>query len=54
MAKLDATASRDFLTELTAALALTAIHLRASAEIVLWSSREFRFVELADTLPRPR
>ncbi|HMJ54822.1 MAG TPA: argininosuccinate lyase [Polyangiaceae bacterium] len=46
---IDATASRDFLTELAAALALTAVHLsRIGEEIVLWSSQEFRFVELSD------
>jgi argininosuccinate lyase len=46
---IDATASRDFLTELAAALAITAVHLsRIGEEIVLWSSQEFRFVELAD------
>ena len=46
---MDATASRDFLTELTAALAITAVHLsRIGEEIVLWSSQEFRFVELSD------
>jgi len=46
---MDATASRDFLTELVAALAITAVHLsRIGEEIVLWSSQEFRFVELSD------
>ena len=36
---MDATASRDFLTELAAALAITAVHLsRIGEEIVLWSS----------------
>lgn len=46
---IDATASRDFLTELAAALAITAVHLsRIGEEIVVWSSQEFRFVELSD------
>jgi argininosuccinate lyase len=46
---MDATASRDFLSELVAALAITAVHLsRIGEEIVLWSSQEFRFVELSD------
>jgi argininosuccinate lyase len=46
---MDATASRDFLTELCAALAITAVHLsRIGEELVLWSSQEFRFVELSD------
>jgi argininosuccinate lyase len=46
---MDATASRDFLTELAAALAITAVHLsRIGEEIVLWSSQEFRFMELSD------
>ena len=46
---MDATASRDFLTELCAALAITGMHLsRIGEEIVLWSSQEFRFVELSD------
>jgi argininosuccinate lyase len=46
---MDATASRDFLSELCAALAITAVHLsRIGEEIVLWSSQEFRFMELSD------
>jgi argininosuccinate lyase len=46
---IDATASRDFLTELAAALAITAVHLsRIGEELVLWSTQEFRFVELSD------
>jgi argininosuccinate lyase len=46
---MDATASRDFLAELAAALAITAVHLsRIGEEIVLWSSQEFGFVELDD------
>jgi argininosuccinate lyase len=46
---IDATASRDFLAELAAALAITAVHLsRIGEEIVLWSSQEFGFIELDD------
>ncbi|HKQ71325.1 MAG TPA: argininosuccinate lyase [Polyangiaceae bacterium] len=46
---MDATASRDFLAELAGALSITAVHLsRIGEEIVLWSSQEFRFVELDD------
>jgi argininosuccinate lyase len=46
---IDATASRDFLSELCAALAITAIHMsRIGEELVLWSSQEFGFVELDD------
>jgi argininosuccinate lyase len=46
---MDATASRDFLAELASALAITAVHLsRIGEEIVLWSTQEYGFVELAD------
>jgi argininosuccinate lyase len=46
---IDATASRDFLAELVAALAITAVHLsRIAEEIVVWSSQVFGFVELDD------
>jgi argininosuccinate lyase len=46
---IDATASRDFLTELASALAITAVHLsRIGEEIVLWSTQEFGFIELDD------
>ena len=46
---LDATADRDFLLELLAALAIAAVHLsRLSEELVLWSTQEFGFVEMAD------
>jgi argininosuccinate lyase len=46
---IDATASRDFLTELASALAITAVHLsRIGEEIVIWSTQEFGFVELDD------
>ena len=46
---IDATASRDFLMELAAALAILGVHLsRVGEEIVLWSTREFGFCTLAD------
>jgi len=46
---IDATGSRDFLTEIASALALTGVHLsRIGEELVLWSSSEFGFVALSD------
>jgi argininosuccinate lyase len=46
---LDATADRDFLLELLSALAIAAVHMsRLSEELVLWSTQEFGFVEMAD------
>ncbi len=46
---IDATADRDFLVELLAALAITATHLsRMAEELVLWSTQEFSFVTMAD------
>ncbi len=46
---LDATASRDFLMESVSALAILLVHLsRIGEELVLWSTREFGFVELSD------
>jgi argininosuccinate lyase len=46
---LDATASRDFLMELGAALGILGVHLsRIGEEIVLWSSQEFGFMSLGD------
>ncbi len=46
---LDATASRDFLMEVAAALAILGVHLsRIGEELVIWSSQEFGFVALAD------
>lgn len=46
---IDATADRDFLAELLAALAITQTHLsRLAEELVLWSTQEFGFVEMAD------
>jgi argininosuccinate lyase len=46
---IDATASRDFLMESVSALAILMVHLsRISEEIVIWSTREFGFIELSD------
>jgi argininosuccinate lyase len=46
---IDATASRDFLMETVSALAILMVHLsRISEEIVIWSTHEFGFLELAD------
>ncbi len=46
---LDAVSDRDFVVETLAALSLVMVHLsRLSEEVVLWSSHEFRFVELPD------
>lgn len=46
---IDATASRDFVIEMTAALAILATTLsRLGEELVLWSSTEFGFVRLGD------
>ena len=46
---LDGVSDRDFCVELMSAYALTMMHLsRLSEEIILWSSWEFKFVELDD------
>lgn len=46
---LDSVSDRDFCVELLSALSLIMAHLsRFSEELILWSSWEFRFVELAD------
>lgn len=46
---MDAVSDRDFLLETTGTLALLMIHLsRFAEEIILWSSQEFAFAELAD------
>jgi argininosuccinate lyase len=46
---IDATASRDFLMESVSGLAILMVHLsRIAEEIVIWSSREFGFIELSD------
>ena len=46
---LDGVADRDYCLELTGVLAIFMTHLsRLSEEIILWSSQEFRFIELDD------
>src|ERR671928_47431 len=46
---IDAVSNRDFVLDFLAAAATCAIHLsRLGAELVLWSSEEFGFVELPD------
>lgn len=46
---LDAVADRDFCVELAAAISLAMVHLsRFSEELILWSSWEFKFIELDD------
>jgi argininosuccinate lyase len=46
---LDAVADRDFVAEQLAALALVATHLsRLAEELVLWSSAEFGYIEIAE------
>ena len=46
---LDGVSDRDFCVELMSALSLLMMHLsRFSEEIILWSSWEFRFIELSD------
>jgi len=48
---LDAVADRDFAVEFTGAAALLMTHLsRLAGEIVLWSTTEFGFVELSDSI----
>lgn len=46
---MDAVADRDFAIELAAALAVFGMHVsRFSEDLILWSSQEFGFIELAD------
>ena len=46
---LDGVSDRDFCAELLSALSILMVHLsRFSEEIILWSSWEFKFVELSD------
>lgn len=46
---LDGVSDRDFTIEAAAAMSLIMVHLsRLSEEIILWSSREFSFIELDD------
>ena len=47
---LDGVSDRDFCVELMSAISVLMMHLsRFSEEIILWSSWEFKFVELSDT-----
>lgn len=47
---LDAVSDRDFLLDLLSALSILMMHLsRFSEEIILWSSHEFKFIELDDS-----
>jgi len=46
---LDAVSDRDFMIEVAAALSIAMMHLsRLSEELIVWSSQEFRFVDLPD------
>ena len=46
---LDAVSDRDFMIEIAAALSITMMHLsRLSEELIVWSSQEFRFVDLPE------
>jgi argininosuccinate lyase len=46
---LDAVSDRDFMIETAAALSIVMMHLsRLSEELIVWSSQEFRFVNLPD------
>jgi argininosuccinate lyase len=46
---MDAVSDRDFMIEFLSAASICMMHLsRLSEELVLWSSSEFRFIELAD------
>ena len=50
MNSLDGVSDRDFCVELMSALSVLMMHLsRFSEEIILWSSWEFKFVELSDS-----
>ena len=49
MNSLDGVSDRDFAVELMSALSILMVHLsRFSEEIILWSSWEFKFIELSD------
>lgn len=46
---LDAVSDRDFIIEFQSAVAILMVHLsRMAEELIIWSSDEFKFVELAD------
>jgi argininosuccinate lyase len=47
---LDAVSDRDFMVEFAAAASLTMVHLsRLAEELILWSSAEFAFINIADS-----
>ena len=49
MNSLDGVSDRDFCVELMSAISILMVHLsRFSEEIILWSSWEFKFIELSD------
>ena len=49
MNSLDGVSDRDFCVELMSAISILMVHLsRLSEEIILWSSWEFKFIELSD------
>lgn len=46
---MDGVSDRDFIMELSAALSIIMVHLsRLAEEVVMWSSWEFKFIELSD------
>lgn len=46
---MDAVSDRDFMVEFLSAASITMMHLsRFSEELILWSSREFSFIEISD------
>jgi argininosuccinate lyase len=48
---LDSVSDRDFVLEIAAALSILMVHLsRLAEEVVLWNTREFRFIELDDSV----
>lgn len=48
---MDAVSDRDYVVELASVLALVGVHLsRLAEEIVLWATREFRYLELDDSV----
>lgn len=46
---IDAVSDRDFVVEILSALAITGMHLsRLSEDLILWSTKEFGFIEIGD------
>lgn len=46
---MDGVSDRDFIMELSAALSIIVVHLsRLAEEVIIWSSWEFKFIELSD------